>query len=206
MTVVTRFAPSPTGYLHIGGARTALFNYLFSKHHGGRFYLRIEDTDRERSTQAAVDAIINGLKWLGVHWEGDVIHQFVRAPRHAEVAHEMLARGHAFRCYTTQEQLEAFRKENPNAKFRSPYRDGKPGSGPFAIRLKAPEEGAVTVHDHVQGEITVEAKELDDMVLLRSDGTPTYMLAVVVDDHDMGITHVVRGHDHLTNTFRQILI
>jgi glutamyl-tRNA synthetase len=209
MTVITRIAPSPTGFLHIGGARTALFNWLFAKHHGGKFLLRIEDTDRERSTQAAIDAIIDGMKWLGLDCDGEPIFQFARAGRHAEVAHELVARGKAFACYTTQAELEAFRTQNPNAKFRSPYRDGAPAPSADAkpvIRLKAPLEGSTTLHDKVQGEVTVKHSELDDMILLRSDGTPTYMLAVVVDDHDMGITHVIRGDDHLTNAFRQMLI
>jgi len=208
MTVVTRFAPSPTGFLHIGGARTALFNWLYAKHHGGKFYLRIEDTDRQRSTQEAIDAIIDGLKWLGLDWEGDAVYQYSRAARHAEVAHEMVKHGKAFPCYTTQGELEEFRKTNPNAKFRSPWRDGgtRPADAKAVIRIKAPLEGNIVVQDKVQGEVTVDCKELDDMVLLRSDGTPTYMLAVVVDDHDMGVTQIIRGDDHLTNTFRQLLI
>ena len=208
MTIITRIAPSPTGFLHIGTARTALFNWLYAKHHGGKFFLRIEDTDRERSTQASVDAILSSLKWLGLDWDGDAVYQYARSTRHAEVAHEMLAYGKAFKCYTTQAELEAFRKSHPNAKFRSPYRDGgaAPANTPYVIRIKAPLDGETVVHDKVQGTITVKNSELDDMVLLRSDGTPTYMLAVVVDDHDMNITHVIRGDDHLTNTFRQLLI
>lgn len=209
MTVVTRFAPSPTGFLHIGGARTALFNWLYARHHGGRFLLRIEDTDRERSTQAAVDALIDGLSWLGLTWDGDITYQFSRAPRHAEVAHALLAKGSAYKCYCTPQELEAFRTQNPGAKFRSPWREGKTPEtpdAPYVIRIKAPEGGEMTVNDNVQGSVTVKNTELDDMVLLRSDGTPTYMLAVVVDDHDMGVTQVIRGDDHLTNTFRQLMI
>jgi glutamyl-tRNA synthetase len=208
MTVVTRFAPSPTGFLHIGGARTALFNWLHARHEGGKFLLRIEDTDRERSTQAATDAIIDGMQWLGLDWDGEVIHQFARAARHAEVAHELVRNGHAYHCYATQEELDGFRKANPNAKFRSPYRDGASSGGKdkAVIRIKAPLNGKVTIHDKVQGEVTVDCEQLDDMVLLRSDGTPTYMLAVVVDDHDMGVTQIIRGDDHFTNTFRQWMI
>ena len=208
MTVVTRFAPSPTGFLHIGGARTALFCWLYARASKGKFLLRIEDTDRERSTQAATDAIIDGLDWLGLKWDGEAVHQFARASRHAEVAHELVKNGHAYHCYATQEELETFRKENPNAKFRSPYRNGvaSPGTNKAVIRIKAPLNGKVTIHDKVQGEVTVDCEQLDDMVLLRSDGTPTYMLAVVVDDHDMGVTQIIRGDDHLTNTFRQWMI
>ncbi len=208
MTVVTRFAPSPTGYLHIGGARTALFNWLYARHHGGKFYLRIEDTDRARSTQDAIDAILQGMKWLGLDWDGEPVFQFARSARHTEVAKEMVAKGNAFYCYTTPEELEKFRKENPNAKFRSPWRDGgtPPAGAKPSVRLKAPLTGETTVHDKVQGSVTVQHSELDDLILLRSDGTPTYMLAVVVDDHDMGITQVIRGDDHFTNTFRQLMI
>jgi glutamyl-tRNA synthetase len=208
MTVITRFAPSPTGFLHIGGARTALFNWLYAKHHNGTFLLRIEDTDRKRSTQEAIDAIIQGMGWLGLDWEGEPIFQFARAARHAEVAHELLAKDKAYKCYTTQAELDEFRAKNPNAKFRSPWRDGgtPPADGKPVIRIKAPLEGAVTVNDMVKDEATVTASELDDMVLLRADGTPTYMLAVVVDDHDMGVTDVIRGDDHFTNTFRQLMI
>ncbi len=208
MSVITRFAPSPTGYLHIGSARTALFNYLFAKHMGGKFLLRIEDTDRARSTQSAVDAILEGMEWLGLKHDGEVIFQFARQPRHAEVAKQLLEQGGAYYCYTTQAELDEFRAQNPNAKFRSPWRnDGTPPAGvPPVIRLKAPLEGAIKVRDHVRGEVSVDAKELDDMVLLRADGTPTYMLAVVIDDHDMNVTHVIRGDDHFTNTFRQVLL
>ncbi len=250
--VVTRFAPSPTGYLHIGGARTALFNWLYARHTGGRFLLRIEDTDRARSTEAAIAAIIDGLKWLELDWEGEVFHQFAMAGRHAEVAREMLAQGQAFRCYVTPEELEARRAAADEARkalataraeleklgknasesqtrvlreriallqgeaaakmgvLRSPYRDGtmKPPSkdAPFVIRLRAPTEGETAVEDEVQGRVAWANKDLDDMVLLRSDGTPTYMLAVVVDDHDMGVTHIIRGDDHLTNAARQTQI
>ena len=208
--VVTRFAPSPTGYLHIGGARTALFNYLFARHHGGQFRLRIEDTDRARSTDDAITAILDGMTWLGFDWDGDVVYQFARAARHAEVAHELLANGHAYRCYATPEELTALREAQRAAKQPMRY-DGRwrdrtdwPNDAPYVVRLKAPREGSVTIDDLVQGPVTVANAELDDMVLLRSDGTPTYMLAVVVDDHDMGVTHVIRGDDHLNNAFRQL--
>lgn len=209
MTVITRFAPSPTGFLHIGGARTALFNWLYAKHNGGKFMLRIEDTDRARSTPEATQAIIDGMKWLGLDWDGEVVYQFARTPRHAEVAHEMVAAGKAFYCYITQAELEEFRAKNPNAKFRSPYRDGDkaaPSGVPAVVRLKAPLDGETIINDKVQGLVGVKNSELDDMILLRSDGTPTYMLAVVVDDHDMGITNIIRGDDHHTNSFRQFLI
>ncbi len=208
--VVTRFAPSPTGYLHIGGARTALFNWLFARHHGGAFKLRIEDTDRARSTQGAIDAIMDGLSWLGIDWDGDPIYQFARAARHAEVAEHLVAAGHAYRCFLTQDELAAMRAESEAAKrpfrVRSPWRDrtDHPAGVSSVVRLKAPQAGAVTIVDAVQGEVTVQNAELDDMVLLRSDGTPTYMLAVVVDDYDMGVTHVIRGDDHLNNAFRQL--
>jgi glutamyl-tRNA synthetase len=212
--VVTRFAPSPTGFLHLGGARTALFNLLFARHHGGRFLLRIEDTDRARSTQPAIDAILSGMRWLGLDWDGEVTYQFARAQRHAEVAHAMVEAGHAYRCYTTVEELAAMRVEAEAAKkplrVRSRWRDcapgEHPGDAPFVVRLKAPRDGATTIEDRVQGSVTVQNAELDDLVLLRSDGTPTYMLAVVVDDHDMGVTHVIRGDDHLNNAFRQLPI
>jgi glutamyl-tRNA synthetase len=211
-TIVTRFAPSPTGFLHIGGARTALFNLLFARHHGGRFLLRIEDTDRARSTQPAIDAILSGMRWLGLDWDGDAVFQFARADRHAEVAQAMVESGHAYRCYMTAEEIDAMRAEAQAAKqplrIRSPWRDrtDHPEGQPFVVRLRAPTEGATTIHDRVQGEVTVQNAELDDLVLLRSDGTPTYMLAVVVDDHDMGVTHVIRGDDHLNNAFRQLPI
>jgi glutamyl-tRNA synthetase len=212
--VVTRFAPSPTGFLHIGGARTALFNYLFARHHGGEFRLRIEDTDRARSTEPAIAAIIDGLGWLDFAWDGAIVHQFARAPRHAEVAYQLLENGHAYRCYATAAELEAMREAQRAA--RTPMRyDGRwrdrdpaqaPAGAPFVIRLKAPQTGSVTIDDLVQGPVTVANAELDDMVLLRSDGTPTYMLAVVVDDADMGVTHVIRGDDHLNNAFRQLAL
>jgi glutamyl-tRNA synthetase len=210
--VVTRFAPSPTGFLHIGGARTALFNYLYAKHMGGKFLLRIEDTDRARSTQPAIDAILDGMTWLGLDWDGDVVYQFARARRHAEVAQQMLDSGHAYKCYATAEELEAMRAEQRANKqplrYDGRWRDRvcgpKQEGQPFVVRLKAEREGETVIHDRVQGTVTVQNAELDDMVLLRSDGTPTYMLAVVVDDHDMGVTHVIRGDDHLNNAFRQM--
>lgn len=211
--IVTRFAPSPTGYLHIGGARTALFNWLFARGHGGTFLLRIEDTDRARSTPAATAAILKGLDWLGLDYDGEVVSQFDRAPRHAEVAREMLARGAAYKCFATQEEIEAFREaaraEGRSTLFQSPWRDADPAThpdAPYAIRLKAPREGATVIADKVQGEVTVRNDQLDDMVCLRSDGTPTYMLAVVVDDHDMGVTHIIRGDDHLINAARQMQV
>lgn len=210
--VVTRFAPSPTGFLHIGGARTALFNWLWAKRTGGRFLLRIEDTDRARSTQPAIEAILDGMRWLGLDWDGDEVYQFARASRHAEVAFQLLEQGHAYKCFATAEELEAMRAQQRAAKLPLRYdgrwrnRDPKeaPDGAPFVVRLKAETEGETTIHDVVQGAVTVRNAELDDMVLLRSDGTPTYMLAVVVDDHDMGVTHVIRGDDHLNNAFRQL--
>jgi glutamyl-tRNA synthetase len=210
--VVTRFAPSPTGFLHIGGARTALFNWLYARHNGGEFLLRIEDTDRARSTQPAIDAILTSMRWLGLDWDGTEVFQSARAERHAEVAHQMVAHGHAYRCYLTQDELAAMRAAADAAKkplrVRSPYRDADSSTEtrPFVVRLKAPLDGATTIEDRVQGSVTVQNAELDDLVLLRSDGTPTYMLAVVVDDHDMGVTHVIRGDDHLNNAFRQLPI
>jgi len=213
-TVVTRFAPSPTGFLHIGGARTALFNWLFARHHGGRMLLRIEDTDRERSTEAAVDAILDGLSWLGLDWEGDPISQFARAGRHREVAEQMVADGTAYYCFATPEELEEMR-EKARAEGRPPRYDGRwrdrdPAEAPKGargvIRLRAPREGETLVDDKVQGLVRFPNKDLDDFVLLRSDGTPTYMHAVVVDDHDMGVTHIIRGDDHLTNAGRQTLL
>lgn len=212
LPVVTRFAPSPTGFLHLGGARTALFNWLFARHHGGKFLLRIEDTDRARSTQEAIDAILGGMRWLGLDWDGDAIFQFSRSARHAEVAHAMVNSGHAYRCWMSQDEIAAQREAAQAAKrplrIRSPWRDRTdgPADQPFIVRLRAPQEGAVTIDDQVQGAVTVQNAELDDLVLLRSDGTPTYMLAVVVDDHDMGVTHVIRGDDHLNNAFRQLPI
>jgi glutamyl-tRNA synthetase len=206
--VVTRFAPSPTGFLHIGGARTALFNWLYTRHTDGRFLLRIEDTDRARSTEAAIAAILDGLKWLGLDWDGEPVYQFARAKRHAEAAQAMLDAGKAYRCYSTPEELAAMReramKEGTPA-YDGTWRDRTdwPKDRPYAVRLKAPLEGETVVDDRVQGRVTWANKDLDDMVLLRSDGTPTYMLAVVVDDHDMGITHIIRGDDHLTNAARQ---
>ncbi len=250
MTIVTRFAPSPTGYLHIGGARTALFNWLFARHHGGRYLLRIEDTDRARSTEAAIGAIMDGLDWLGLDHDGQTIFQFARAARHRDVAEAMVERGAAFRCYQTPEELEARRQRRDalhvqrdavekkikaaekdggatgdlvrefeslnqelNAAYealkRSPYRDGlKPPSpdAPYVIRLRAPDGGEIINDDLVQGRVAIRASELDDLILLRADATPTYMLAVVVDDHDMSVTHVIRGDDHLSNAARQIPI
>jgi glutamyl-tRNA synthetase len=219
MSVVVRFAPSPTGFLHIGGARTALFNWLYARHHqrygeGGTFRLRIEDTDRVRSTPEAMAAIIDGLSWLGLDWDGDIVHQFAGAARHAEVAREMLAKGRAYHCYCTPEELETMRAkaraEKRSVHIESPWRDRDPAEAPAGIapviRLKAPQEGATTIRDLVQGEVTVQNSELDDLIILRADGTPTYNLSVVVDDHDMGITHVIRGDDHLNNAFRQTQI
>jgi glutamyl-tRNA synthetase len=214
MTVVTRFAPSPTGFLHIGGARTALFNWLFSRHHGGKFLLRIEDTDRARSTLPAIEAILDGLSWLGLQWDGDVIYQFARAARHAEVARQMLAAGKAYHCYASPQELEemraAQRKGGVSMRYDGRWRDRDPKDAPPGvapvIRLKAPQSGQTVIHDAVQGVVTVENAQLDDMILLRADGTPTYMLAVVVDDQDVGITHVIRGDDHLNNAFRQLQI
>jgi glutamyl-tRNA synthetase len=212
MTIVCRFAPSPTGFLHIGGARTALFNWLFARHHGGIFRLRIEDTDRQRSTQAAIDAIIDSLKWLGLEWDDDIVFQFARAPRHAEVARQLLAEGKAYHCYCSPEELQAMREaqraQGLPMRYDGRWRDRDPAEAPAGIppviRLKAPQSGETVVQDRVQGEVRIANAQLDDMVLLRADGTPTYMLSVVVDDHDMGITHVIRGDDHLTNTFRQL--
>jgi len=212
--VVTRFAPSPTGFLHIGGARTALFNWLYAKHHGGEFLLRIEDTDRKRSTDEAVEAIFGGMKWLGLDWDGDAYSQFERRDRHAEIARQLLADGKAYHCYCSPEELaemrETARAAGSTRLYDGTWRDRDPSEAPAGIdpvvRLKAPEEGETSITDAIQGDVTVNHNQLDDMILLRADGTPTYMLAVVVDDHDMGITHVVRGDDHLTNTFRQIQI
>ena len=209
--VVTRFAPSPTGYLHIGGARTALFNWLFARHHGGKFHLRIEDTDRARSTPDATEAIFEGMRWLGLDWDGDAVSQFERVPRHQEAAQQMLDAGTAYKCYATKEEIDAFREQARAEKrpplFQSPWRDATDSPDlPFVVRLKAPKSGETVVDDQVQGRITFKNETMDDLVLLRSDGTPTYMLAVVVDDHDMGVTHVIRGDDHLTNAARQTLI
>ncbi|HEX6959494.1 MAG TPA: glutamate--tRNA ligase [Ferrovibrio sp.] len=209
--VVTRFAPSPTGYLHIGGARTALFNWLFARHHGGKFLLRIEDTDRERSTEDAVAKIFQGLQWLGLDWDAEPVFQFARMKRHAEVAEKLLAEGKAYRCYCTPEELEEMRArakaEGRPMRYDGRWRDRDPKEAPVGvkpvIRFKAPREGVTVIRDHVQGEVTFQNEQLDDLIILRSDGTPTYNLSVVVDDHDMGITHVIRGDDHLTNAARQ---
>ena len=232
MTVVTRFAPSPTGYLHIGGARTALFSWLYARAKGGKFLLRIEDTDKERSTQPAIDAIIDGLNWLGLGGDEPPLLQSLRADRHAEVAHELVKRGAAYHCAVTAEELQARRDEAEQLQkkkstdghlpaadadrmaelmrpFRSPYRDPTtplPQGTPTVVRLRMPDHGELTVHDHVQGTVSRAYADLDDLIILRSDGTPTYMLAVVVDDHDMGVTHVIRGDDHFLNTFRQLPI
>jgi glutamyl-tRNA synthetase len=212
--VVTRFAPSPTGYLHIGGARTALFNWAYARHTGGKMLLRIEDTDRERSTEGAVQAIFDGLKWLGVTWDGEPFMQFSRAARHAEIANELLARGQAYYCYCSQEELaemrESARAAGKPPRYNGMWRDRDPAEAPKGvapvIRIKAPLTGEIVVHDHVQGEVVFKTENLDDFIILRSDGTPTYMLAVVVDDHDMGVTNIIRGDDHLTNAARQIII
>ena len=214
MTVVTRFAPSPTGFLHIGGARTALFNWLYARRHGGRFLLRIEDTDRARSTEAAKQAILDGLEWLGLEWDGEPVYQSGRAERHSAVARELLDAGEAYRCYCSPEELaamrEAARKRGSARLYDGAWRDRDPADAPKdiapVVRLKAPLDGETVIDDAVQGRVTVRNDQLDDMVLLRADGTPTYMLSVVVDDRDMEITHVVRGDDHLTNAFRQTLI
>jgi len=211
---VVRFAPSPTGYLHIGGARTALFNWLYARHTGGIFRLRIEDTDRERSTPEAVSAIFNGLAWLGLSWDGEPVFQFPRAARHREIAEQLLAKGRAYRCYATPEELETMRAEQrakgQSIRYDGRWRDREPtpaeAARPHVVRLKAPHTGETVVHDVVQGTVKWSNEQLDDMVLLRSDGTPTYMLAVVVDDFDMGVTHVIRGGDHLNNTPRQMQI
>lgn len=210
-TIVTRFAPSPTGFLHIGGARTALFNQLYARANGGQFKLRIEDTDRARSTQAAVDVILDGMRWLGFDPDGEPVFQSQRAARHAEIAHALLASGHAYRCYATAAELEAMREAQRAAKqplrYDGRWRDRTDTPDlPFVIRLRAPTQGSVTIEDRVQGSVTVQNAELDDFVLLRSDGAPTYMLAVVVDDQDMGVTHVIRGDDHLNNAFRQLAL
>ena len=208
MTIRTRFAPSPTGFLHIGGARTALFNWLFAKHHGGEFLLRIEDTDRKRLTQEAVDAIGEGLEWLGLDWTGDAVSQFAQADRHVEIANALLERGKAFRCYLSPEETQTLRDKafEEGRALRSPWRDKQPGpeqdGQPFTIRFRASDDDTV-IEDAVQGTVKWASKDFDDLILLRSDGTPTYNLAVVVDDHDMGITHIIRGDDHLVNGGRQ---
>ncbi|MDG1971839.1 MAG: glutamate--tRNA ligase [Paracoccaceae bacterium] len=212
-TIVTRFAPSPTGFLHIGGARTALFNWLYARGRGGKFLLRIEDTDRARSTPEATEAIYDGLTWLGLDWDGDAISQFARVDQHRAAAEKMLETGGAYRCYATQEEIAAARDaakaEGRPPRFDSPWRDNGPADwpdAPYTVRLKAPREGEIIVEDEVQGRVSFAATQIDDLIMLRSDGTPTYMLAVVVDDHEMGVTHVIRGDDHLTNAARQICI
>ena len=212
--VITRFAPSPTGFLHIGGARTALFNWLYARHHGGTMLLRIEDTDRERSTTAAIDAILDGLRWLGLDWDGDVVYQASRAERHRDAVERLIAQNRAYRCYATPEELDAMRElaraEKRPPRYDGRWRDRDPAEAPAGarpvIRLRAPLDGSTTLHDAVQGTVTWANKDLDDLVLLRSDGSPTYMLAVVVDDHDMGVTQIIRGDDHLTNAARQMQI
>src|SRR3954462_11154155 len=209
--VVTRFAPSPTGFLHIGGGRTALFNWLYARRFGGKMLLRIEDTDRERSTQAAIEAILDGLSWLGIEWDGDTVFQFSRVARHREVAEQLLAAGKAYRCYASPQELadmrEAAKREGRSMRYDGRWRDRDPSEEPpgvkAVIRLKAPLTGETVIEDQVQGRVVWQNENLDDLVLLRSDGTPTYMLAVVVDDHDMGVTHIIRGDDHLTNGARQ---
>jgi len=212
--VITRFAPSPTGYLHIGSARTALFSWAYARNMQGKFLLRIEDTDRERSTEAAVQAIYEGLSWLGLTWDGEPTLQFSRAARHAEIANELLQRGQAYYCYCSPEELaemrETARANGQPPRYNGMWRDRDPSEAPAGvapvIRIKAPVSGEIVVHDHVQGEVVFKTENLDDFIILRSDGTPTYMLAVVVDDHDMGVTHIIRGDDHLTNAARQIII
>jgi glutamyl-tRNA synthetase len=214
MSVVVRFAPSPTGFLHIGGARTALFNWLFARHHGGIFCLRIEDTDRTRSTPEAVAAIIDGLDWLGLSWDGEIVYQSARSSRHAKIARQLLAQGRAYYCYCTPAELEAMREraraERRSVRYDGTWRDRDPAEAPPGvspvIRLKAPQQGSTTIRDRVQGDVTVSNTELDDLIILRADGSPTYNLSVVVDDHDMAITDVIRGDDHLNNAFRQTQI
>lgn len=210
-TVVTRFAPSPTGFLHIGGARTALFNWLYARGRGGKFLLRIEDTDRARSTPEAEDALLQGLSWLGLDFDGDVVSQFARAERHQEVAMQLLADGKAYKCFASQDEIQAFRDaakaEGKSTLFQSPWRTADPSTypdAPYVIRLKSATEGETVINDEVQGDVRIKNATLDDMILLRSDGTPVYMLAVVVDDYDMGVTHVIRGDDHLNNAARQL--
>lgn len=212
--VITRFAPSPTGYLHIGGARTALFSWAYARKMGGKMLLRIEDTDRERSTKAAVDALLDGLTWLGIEWDGEPLFQFARASRHAEIARELVKMGHAYFCYCAPDELARMREEARAAgkppRYNGYWRDRDPAEAPAGvapvIRIKAPQTGEIVVHDHVQGDVVFKTENLDDFIILRSDGTPTYMHAVVVDDHDMGVTHIIRGDDHLTNAARQIII
>ncbi|MBU2982441.1 glutamate--tRNA ligase [Lentibacter algarum] len=211
--VVTRIAPSPTGYMHIGTARTALFNWLYARGRGGKFLLRIEDTDRERSSPEAKDAILKGMDWLGLDFDGEAVSQFARADRHAEIALQLLAEGKAYKCFATQDEIAAFRDaakaEGKSTLYHSPWRDADESTypdAPYVVRIKAPREGTTVIADEVQGDVKIKNNTLDDMILLRSDGTPVYMLAVVVDDHDMGITHVIRGDDHLNNAARQMLI
>ncbi|AFE52217.1 glutamyl-tRNA synthetase [Rickettsia prowazekii str. GvV257] len=212
--IITRFAPSPTGFLHIGSARTALFNYLFARHNNGKFFLRIEDTDKKRSTKEAVEAIFSGLKWLGLNWDGEVIFQSKRNSLYKEAALKLLKEGKAYYCFTRQEEIAKQRQQAVKDKqhfiFNSEWRDKGPSTYPAdikpVIRLKVPREGSITIHDTLQGEIVIENSHIDDMILIRTDGTATYMLAVIVDDHDMGITHIIRGDDHLTNAARQIAI
>ena len=214
MSVVTRFAPSPTGFLHIGGVRTALFNWLFARHHGGKYLLRIEDTDKERSTQEAVEAILDGLAWMGLDHDEAPVFQSTRAARHREVVEQMLAQGKAYKCFATPEELTQMR-ETAKAEGRNPGYDGRwrdrdpaeaPAGEPYVVRVKTPTDGSTVIEDVVQGRVEVQNAEIDDFVLLRGDGSPTYMLAVCVDDHDMGVTHVIRGDDHLNNAFRQAQI
>jgi len=214
MSVVTRFPPSPTGFMHIGNARTALFNWLYARHHGGTFLVRIEDTDRKRHSEEAVDAIIEGLKWLELNWDGEIVSQFSMQERHKEVAQALLDKGQAYHCYCSPEELEQMRedaRENGRSVFYDRrWRDRDASEAPEGVvpvvRIKAPLEGDVTIEDKVQGAVTLKNEQLDDFIILRSDGTPTYMLSVVVDDHDMGVTHIMRGDDHLTNAFRQKII
>jgi glutamyl-tRNA synthetase len=209
--VITRFAPSPTGFLHIGGARTALFNWLFAKHNGGKMLLRIEDTDRERSTEDAVVAIIDGLSWLGLTWDGEIVSQYSRAARHRQVAEDLVRSGHAYLCYCSPQELEAMRAkaaaEGRPQRYDGTWRDRDPSTAPAgikpAVRFKAPADGETLIDDHVQGRVKFNNKDLDDLIILRSDGSPTYNLFVVVDDHDMAVTHIIRGVDHLTNAARQ---
>ncbi len=214
LPVVTRFAPSPTGYLHIGGARTALFNWAYAKHHGGKMLLRIEDTDRGRSTDDAIDAILAGMTWLGLTWDGDAVSQHARAPRHREVAEQLLAGGHAYHCYCSPQELDAMRAkaeaEKRPIRYDGTWRDRDPEDAPAGvkpvIRFKSPQEGETVINDNAQGRVVFANKDLDDLIILRSDGNPTYNLSVVVDDHDMGVTHIIRGVDHLTNAARQTQI
>ena len=213
-SVVTRFAPSPTGFLHLGGARTALFNWLYARHHGGKALLRVEDTDKKRSTQEAIDAILGGLDWLGLDYDEAPTYQSKQSARHTEIAHKLLEAGHAYKCFATPEELEAMRDEQRAKKLPLRYdgrwRDRDPSEAPedasYTVRLKTPQTGEATIHDEVQGAVSVRNEEIDDYIILRADGSPTYMLAVVVDDHDMGVTHIIRGDDHLNNAFRQLPI